>query len=110
MAQEPKTLKEAIVYFSDPTNCREYLVAHRWSNGVTCPRCGSRNILFLEKYNRSHCRQKHDGPQFTLKTGTAMQDSPIVIDKRLTAIWQVGNCKNRLSYHDAHGASGLRQN
>ena len=45
-------------------------VARRWPNGVTCPRCGSGNVLFMEKYNRWHCREKHDAPQFTLKTGT----------------------------------------
>ena len=27
MAAEPKTLQEAILYFADPKNCREYLVA-----------------------------------------------------------------------------------
>ncbi|MGH9661398.1 MAG: transposase, partial [Bryobacteraceae bacterium] len=32
--------KEAIVYFSNPANRRDYLVARRWPNGVTCPRCG----------------------------------------------------------------------
>ena len=49
---EPTTLQEAIIYFSDPNNCREYLIARRWPMGVTCPRCGSENVLFLEKYNR----------------------------------------------------------
>jgi hypothetical protein len=29
MASEPKTLQEAILYFADPKNCREYLVARR---------------------------------------------------------------------------------
>ena len=33
----PKTLTEAIRYFFTPDNCREYLVARRWQNGVTCP-------------------------------------------------------------------------
>jgi len=27
---EPKTLQDAILFFSDPANCREYLVARRW--------------------------------------------------------------------------------
>jgi hypothetical protein len=35
---EPNTLQEAIVYFADPVNCREYLVARRWPNGVECPK------------------------------------------------------------------------
>ena len=27
--------------------------------GVVCPKCGSKNVLFMEKYNRWHCREKH---------------------------------------------------
>ncbi len=106
---EPTTLQEAIVYFSKPENCREYLVARRWPDGITCPRCGSKNVLFLEKYNRWHCRQKHDAPQFTLKTGTIFEDSPIGLDKWLTAMWQIVNCKNGISSYEVHRAIGITQ-
>src|SRR6266571_5070175 len=109
MGYEPKTLQEAILYFADPINCREYLVARRWPNGVTCPRCGSHNVLFLEKYNRWHCREKHNAPQFTLKTGTIMEDSPIGIDKWMTAMWQIVNCKNGISSYEIHRALGITQ-
>jgi transposase-like protein len=106
---EPKTLQSAIVYFSDPKNCREYLVARRWPDGVTCPRCGSKNVLFLEKYSRWHCREKHDAPQFTLKTGTIMEESPIGVDKWLTAMWQIVNCKNGISSYEVAKAIGVTQ-
>src|ERR1019366_2619733 len=109
MAAEPNTLQEAIVYFSDPVNCREYLVARRWPNGVTCPRCTSKDVLFLEKYNRWHCRAKHPAPQFTLKTGTIMEDSPIGLDKWMSAMWQVVNCKNGISSYEVHRAIGITQ-
>jgi len=94
---EPKSLQQAILYFADPKNCREYLVARRWPDGVVCPRCGSKNVLFLEKYNRWHCREKHKAPQFTLKTGTIFEDSPLSLDKWLTAMWMIVNCKNGAS-------------
>jgi len=94
---EPKSLQEAILYFADPKNCREYLVARRWPDGVSCPRCGKSNVLFLEKYNRWHCREKHAAPQFTLKTGTIFEDSPISLDKWLTAMWMIVNAKNGVS-------------
>jgi transposase-like protein len=109
MEQEPRTLQEAIVYFSDPVNCRDYLVARRWPDGVTCPRCGSKDVLFLEKYNRWHCRAKHDAPQFTLKTGTIMEDSPIGLDKWLMAMWQIVNSKNGISSCEVHRAIGITQ-
>jgi len=109
MSREPKTLQEAIQYFADPANCGEYLVARRWPDGVICPRCGSKNVLFLEKYNRWHCREKHDAPQFTLKTGTVMEDSPIGLDKWLMVMWQIVNSKNGISSCEVHRAIGITQ-
>jgi len=109
IAPEPETLQEAICYFADPKDCRDYLVARRWPNGVECPRCGSKNVLFLEKYNRWHCREKHDGPQFTLKTGTVMEDSPIGLDKWLMVMWQIVNSKNGISSCEVHRAIGITQ-
>ena len=105
----PKTLQAAIVYFSDPKKCREYLGARRWPDGITCPRCGSKNVILLEKYNRWHCREKHDAPQFTLKTGTIMEESPIGVDKWLTAMWQIVNCKNGISSYEVAKAIGVTQ-
>jgi transposase-like protein len=108
-AAEPKTLQEAIVYFASPKNCRDYLMARRWPDGAVCPRCGSKNVLFLEKYSRWHCREKHDAPQFTLKTGTIMEDSPIGLDKWLMAMWQVVNSKNGISSCEVGRAIGVSQ-
>ena len=106
---EPKSLQEAILYFSSAINCREYLVARRWPDGVTCPRCHSKNVLFLEKYNRWHCREKHDAPQFTLKTGTIFEDSPIGLDKWLTAMWMIVNSKNGISSWEIHRSLKVTQ-
>jgi transposase-like protein len=109
MEQEPTTLQQAILYFSKPANCRDYLVARRWANGVVCPRCESKNVLFLAKYNRWQCREGHSSPQFTLKTGTVMEDSPIGLDKWLTAMWQIVNSKNGISSCEVHRAIGITQ-
>ena len=106
---EPKTLQAAIIYFSNPVNCRERMVARRWPNGVICPRCGSKDVLFLEKYNRWHCREKHDAPQFTLKTGTIMEDSPIGLDKWMMAMWMLANCKNGISSYEMGRDLGITQ-
>jgi transposase-like protein len=106
---EPTTLQQAILYFADPINCREYLIARRWPKGVTCPQCGSANVLFMEKYSRWECREKHESRQFTLKTGTVMEDSPIGLDKWLAALWMVVNCKNGVSSYEIHRALGVTQ-
>jgi transposase-like protein len=106
---EPTTLQQAIIFFADPKNCREYMVARRWPNGVTCPKCGSANVLFMEKYNRWHCREKHAAPQFTLKTGTIFEDSPLGLDKWLTAMWMIVNCRNGVSSYEIHRALKVTQ-
>lgn len=107
--QEPQTLQEAILFFAHPDNCREYLVAHRWPDGVTCPRCGSKKVLLQTKYNRWQCGAKHASRQFTAKTGTIFEDSPISLDKWLLAMWQVVNCKNGISSYEIHRAIGVTQ-
>src|SRR3984957_17904935 len=106
---EPKSLQQAVIYFADPKNCREYLVARRWPDGVVCPKCGSSNVLFMEKYNRWNFREKHESPQFTLKTGTVMEDSPIGLDKWLMAMWMIVNCKNGVSSYEIHRSLGVTQ-
>jgi len=85
------------------------MVAHRWPNGVECPRCGSRNVLFQEKYNRWQCGGKHDNRQFTLKTGTIFEDSPLGLDKWLLAMWMAVNCENGVSSYEIHRATGVTQ-
>ena len=106
---EPTTLLEAVRYFSSPDNCREYLVERRWPNGVICPRCGGRNVTFLAKYNRWQCGSRHPLRQFTSKTGTIFEDSPLGLDKWLTAMWQIVNCKNGISSYEVHRAIGITQ-
>jgi len=107
--KEPKTLQAAILYFADPANCREYLMDRRWPKGVTCPRCGSEKVAFLEKYNRWQCSVIHDARQFTLKTGTIFEESPIGLDKWLMAMWMVVNCKNGVSSYEIHRAIKVTQ-
>jgi transposase-like protein len=110
MASEPKTLQEALIYFADPKHCREYLVARRWPNGVTCPRCGSDKVAFLEKYNRWQCNSKtHANRQFTAKTGTIFEDSPLGLDKWLAAMWLLVNCKNGISSYEVSRDLGVSQ-
>jgi len=103
------TLQQAIIHFSNPTNCREYVVVRRWPNGVECPRCGSKKVKFLEKYNRWQCGSRHPNRQFTAKTGTIFEDSPLGLDKWLAAMWQVVNCKNGVSSYEVHRAIGVTQ-
>lgn len=98
---EPTTLQEAIIYFADPSNCLEYLKVRRWPNGVVCPTCGNtEGIGFLKNQSRWQCRYKHTKRQFSIKVGTIFEDSPIGLDKWLTAMWLICNCKNGVSSYE----------
>lgn len=109
MASDPKTLQEAVLYFADPKNCREYVVARRWPTGVTCPTCGGSKVVFSEKHNRWQCASHHAKRQFTVKTGTIFEESPLGLDKWLLAMWLVVNCKNGVSSYEISRALGITQ-
>ncbi len=109
MAAEPKTLQQAVLYFADPRNCIDYLVARRWPNGVTCPACGSPRVTFQQKHSRWQCSTKHPKRQFTVKVGTIFEDSPISLDKWLMAAWMITNCKNGNSSWEMHRTLGVTQ-
>jgi transposase-like protein len=97
MSTEPKSLQEAIIYFADPDNCLNYFVARRWPNGVVCPTCGSDSVRFMASRRVWQCRTVHPKRQFSVKVGTIFEDSPIGLDKWLTAVWLLTNCKNGIS-------------
>lgn len=109
MAYEPKTLQEAIQYFTDPQNCLDYLVAKRWPNGVTCPRCGSQKVGFLKNQLRWQCSGNHSRKQFSVKVGTIFEDSPLGLDKWLPCVWLITNCKNGISSWEIHRGLGVTQ-
>ncbi len=100
MRNEPTSLQEAILYFADTENCIDYIVVRRWPNGVTCPTCGSDKIIFLAKQQRWECKGKHSRRQFSVKVGTIFEDSPIPLDKWLTAMWLLSTCKNGISSYE----------
>ncbi|MFZ0799058.1 MAG: IS1595 family transposase [Terriglobales bacterium] len=106
---EPKTLQQAIVYFADPENCLHFLAARRFPDGVYCPRCGSKDVSFIATRRIWECKTKHDKRQFSAKINTVFEDSPISLDKWLTAVWMIANCKNGISSYEIHRALGVTQ-
>jgi transposase-like protein len=106
----PKTLQEAIKFFSDYEHCREFMIAVRWLDGkVRCPYCDSEKVTYLEKAKLYRCYGEHSKQKFSLKIGTVFEDSPIALDKWLPAVWLVVNCKNGISSYELHRAIGVTQ-
>ncbi|MFZ0135596.1 MAG: IS1595 family transposase [Candidatus Sulfotelmatobacter sp.] len=111
----PKTLQEAIVYFSDPDRAFEYAVKLRWPDGkIICPRCSSDKHWFISAKTRKGTPRKlwlcrGCNRQFTLKVNTIFEDSALPLDKWMTAFWMLVNCKNGVSSMEIHRTLGITQ-
>jgi transposase-like protein len=104
---KPKTLQQAIRYYSDEQICIDTVARLRWPNGPECPACEHKEHYYLAKQKRWKCKECYK--QFTVKLGTIFEDSPIKLDKWLTALWMLVNCKNGVSSYEVAKAVGITQ-
>jgi transposase-like protein len=108
--KHPKTLQEAVTYYSDPNNALTYMVRLRWPDGVViCPTCGRKDPVFLANQRKWQCKAVHEKRQFSAKVGTVFEDSPIPLEKWLVAVWMLGSCKNGVSSYEISRAIGVTQ-
>jgi transposase-like protein len=106
----PRTLKEAITFFSKDANCQRFMIEMRWPDGkVRCPTCKADNVTYLEKARVWKCYGKHSRAKFSLKVGTIFEDSAIGLDKWLPAMWLIANCKNGISSYELARGLGVTQ-
>lgn len=103
----PKTLLEAVKYFSDLDTATAFMAQIRWPKGVTCPVCAGKEVSYLSTRRTWKC--KACKKQFSVKVGTLMEDSPIGLDKWLAAIWLITNAKNGISSCEVARALGITQ-
>jgi transposase-like protein len=103
----PKTLLEAVNYFSNKEIALHFVAELRWPDGVSCPRCESKSVSFLKTRQLWKC--KGCAKQFSAKVGTIFEDSPIGLEKWLPAMWMVVNCKNGISSYELGRALGVTQ-
>jgi len=104
------TLQEAIIHFSNPDNCIEYMVDLRWPDGVVvCPTCGRTDVSWLANQRKWQCKSKHVKRQFSAKVGTIFEDSPLGLDKWILASWMIANCKNGVSSYEIARNIGVTQ-
>jgi transposase-like protein len=107
MEAKPKTLQQAIKYFSNEQVCIDTVAALRWPTGPICPKCGNNSHYYLATQKRWKCRKC--AKQFTVKLGTIFEDSPIPLDKWLIALWMLVNCKNGISSYEVGRDLGITQ-
>jgi transposase-like protein len=104
-----KTLQDAVVYFSDADNALDYMANKLWPNGVTCPNCGRKDVVFLKTQRKWQCKSIHPKRQFSAKVGTIFEDSPIPLEKWLPVMWMLSNCRNGVSSCEIARTIGVTQ-
>jgi len=109
MANQVKTLADAIRYFSDAQVCIDTVAGLKWSDGPVCPKCDAKKDRqhWLANQKRWQCRDC--GKQFSVKVGTIFEDSAIALDKWLVAMWLLANCKNGISSYELAKDIGVTQ-
>lgn len=98
---------EAVNFYSDEAKAFEKVRDSRWKNGVACPHCSSDKVRFVSSrliWQCNGCRK-----QFSVKTGTIFEDSPIKLSKWLIAMWLIANAKNGISSYELHRSIGVTQ-
>ena len=108
--ETPKTLQQAIIFFADAENCRQFMISIRWADGIVhCPYCDATKLTWLAKAQVYRCYGNHPKQKFSLKVGTLFEDSPLPLSKWLPAAWLISNCKNGISSYEVARALGVTQ-
>lgn len=106
----PKTLIEAVRYFSDVDVCNDYMARVKWPDGkIICPKCGCDKVGKIKTRKMLRCNTKGCRKQFSYKVGTIFEDSPLGLDKWFVAVWCITNAKNGISSYELHRALGVTQ-
>jgi transposase-like protein len=104
----PKTLLEAIQYFSDEQVCIDFVAVMKWPDGKpTCPQCTAQEPYWLATQKRWKCRKCYK--QFSVKVHTIFEESSIPLQKWLPAMWLLANCRNGISSWELHRTLGVGQ-
>jgi len=104
---KPKTLLEAIRYFSDPDTCTAFVAQIIWPDGPFCPACACTEYSYLSTRRVWKC--KACKKQYSVKVGTIFENSPLPLSKWLPAVWLIANSKNGISSHELGRALGITQ-
>lgn len=81
--------------FGSDEDCRTYLEALRWPNGIACLKCGSLSVTRLPKRRLLQCADCRY--QFSVTTGTIMHDSHLPLRKWLLAVYLMVEAKKGIS-------------
>lgn len=104
MTDAPKTLIDAVRYFSDLSVCNAYMRQIKWPDGeIACPHCSGERCV--ERADKKRLRCKDCRKEFSYKTGTLMEDSALPLSAWFIGIWcvAIGDEVSSITLADALG-------
>lgn len=93
--ETPSSLLDAIRRYPDPETCLRDVAEMRWPNGPVCPRCEAFGelIVFMPTRGMWRCRRVRNSSG---QHRDHFRRQSNRLDKWLTGMWLVNNCKNGL--------------
>jgi transposase-like protein len=98
-------LVKLIEDFKSEDQCRDYLAALRWPEGVCCPRCQSKSISYIAEraqYDCNACRH-----QFSVTAGSAFHDTHLPLWKWFLAVYIICESKQGTSANQLKRTLGV---
>jgi hypothetical protein len=102
---------ELLANFKTEEDCKRYLVAQRWPNGVECPKCGNKKV-FHATHRPFHwiCKAKNcggrNGYRFSAITKTVFENTKYPLREWFKVMFFMGHSKKGMSALQIHRMLG----
>ena len=105
------SLMQAVDMFPDDAAAEAWFAEKRWPDGPHCPYCGSTNVLSgaAHKTMPYRCREKECRKRFSVRTGTAMEESKLGYRIWALALYQFATNLKGVSSMKLHNDLGITQ-
>src|SRR5438477_10225263 len=101
------TLSEFDKLFPNDDACKDYLLARRWSKGVTCPRCGNDKVYRLKTRPYHWVCKKHETVyRFSLYVGTIFENTNYSLRTWFKVLYYMLTSKKGMSALQIHRMIG----
>src|SRR5216683_6687147 len=103
-----ETISAFDIRFPDDNACKAYLAAHRWPNGVRCPRCNRLEKVYAINTKSFQWRCRNDdcggrnGYKFSVTTHTIFQDTKIPLKLWFKVAFLILTSKKGISALQVH--------
>ena len=95
--QKGLSLAQFLAQYGTEAQCEEHLKRLRWPHTYCCPKCHHRCASLFRRHSQLYWQCKHCQYQCSLRAGTLMQHSHLLLSTWFLAIYLVTQSKNNLA-------------